>query len=100
MDFYYVYKNRQLSLGHVALFQKLVEHETKLLENTILARKKLLSDCRNLHDWLKEHNLNLLRDENGNLLEDSTKVSDALRLLSISDDRIEEVVLLICFVFI
>ncbi|KAF2551245.1 hypothetical protein F2Q68_00037723 [Brassica cretica] len=71
--------------------EKLLEHERKLLENSASARKKLLSDCRILHDRLKEYNLNLSTDVNGSLVEDSTTVSDALRLLSISDDQIEEV---------
>lgn len=81
-------------------FQKLLEHERKLLENTVSARKKLLSDCRILHERLKEHNLNLSTDGNGNLVEDSTTVSDALRLLSISDDQIEEVLLHLCLISI
>ncbi|KAL0726514.1 hypothetical protein Bca4012_022607 [Brassica carinata] len=77
--------------------EKLLEHERKLLENTVSARKKLISDCRILHDRLKEYNLNLSTDGNGNLVEDSTTVSDALRLLSISDDQIEEAQLLAGF---
>ncbi|CAN6918730.1 unnamed protein product [Brassica oleracea] len=77
--------------------EKLLEHERKLLENTVSARKKLLSDCRILHERLKEYNLNLSTDGNGNLVEDSTTVSDALRLLSISDDQIEEAQLLAGF---
>ncbi|KAJ4899151.1 Phox (PX) domain-containing protein [Raphanus sativus] len=78
--------------------EKLLEHERKLLENTVSARKKLLSDCRILHDRLKEYNLNLSTDGNGSLVEeDSTTVSDALRLLSISDDQIEEAQLLAGF---
>ncbi|CAN6918774.1 unnamed protein product [Brassica oleracea] len=76
--------------------EKLLEHERKLLENTVSARKKLLSDCRILHDQLKEYNLNL-SNGNGNLVKDSTTVSDALRLLSISDDQIEEAQLLAGF---
>lgn len=90
----------QLRQEHVALFQKLLQQERKLLENTVAARKKLLSDCRILHDRLKEYNLNLLMDGNGNFIEDSTTVSDALRLLSISDDQIEEVLLHLCFISI
>ncbi|KAJ0262899.1 PX domain-containing protein EREL1 [Hirschfeldia incana] len=74
--------------------EKLLEHEKKLLENTVSARKKLLSDCRILHDRLKEYNLNLATDGSGSLVENSTTVSDALRLLSISDDQIEEAQLL------
>ncbi|KAH0871537.1 hypothetical protein HID58_078559 [Brassica napus] len=77
--------------------EKLLEHERKLLENSASARKKLLSDCRILHDRLKEYNLNLSTDGNGSLVEDSTTVSDALRLLSISDDQIEEAQLLAGF---
>ncbi|KAF8058138.1 hypothetical protein N665_1250s0001 [Sinapis alba] len=77
--------------------EKLLEHERKLLENTVSARKKLLSDCRILHDRLKVYNLNLSTDGNGSLVEDSTTVSDALRLLSISDDQIEEAQLLAGF---
>ncbi|CAN7015497.1 unnamed protein product [Brassica rapa subsp. trilocularis] len=77
--------------------EKLLEHERKLLENTVSARKKLLSDCRILHDRLKEYNLNLSTGGNGSLVEDSTTVSDALRLLSISDDQIEEAQLLAGF---
>nr|VDD40798.1 unnamed protein product [Brassica oleracea] len=77
--------------------EKLLEHERKLLENSASARKKLLSDCRILHDRLKEYNLNLSTDVNGSLVEDSTTVSDALRLLSISDDQIEEAQLLAGF---
>ncbi|RIA05310.1 hypothetical protein BRARA_K00376 [Brassica rapa] len=77
--------------------EKLLEHERKLLENTASARKKLLTDCRILHDRLKEYNLNLSTDGNGSLVEDSTTVSDALRLLSISDDQIEEAQLLAGF---
>ncbi|KAG7545397.1 PX domain superfamily [Arabidopsis suecica] len=74
--------------------EKLLQEERKLLENNVAARKKLLSDCRILHDRLKEYNLNLSMDGNGNFVEDSTTVSDALRLLSISDDQIEEAQLL------
>ncbi|CAH8274628.1 unnamed protein product [Arabidopsis lyrata] len=74
--------------------EKLLQEERKLLENTVAARKKLLSDCRILHDRLKEYNLNLSIDGNGNFVDDSTTVSDALRLLSISDDQIEEAHLL------
>ncbi|CDY13475.1 BnaA03g51930D [Brassica napus] len=77
--------------------EKLLEHERKLLENTASARKKLLTDCRILHDRLKEYNLNLSTGGNGSLVEDSTTVSDALRLLSISDDQIEEAQLLAGF---
>jgi hypothetical protein len=75
-------------------FQKLLQEERKLLENTVAARKKLLSDCRILHDRLKEYNLNLSMDGNGNFVDDSTTISDVLRLLSISDDQIEEAQLL------
>ncbi|CAN8326915.1 unnamed protein product [Cochlearia groenlandica] len=77
--------------------EKLLQQERKLLESTVVVRKKLLSDCRILHDRLKENNLNLSVDGNGNLLEDSTTVSDALRLLTISDDQIEEAQLLAGF---
>ncbi|KAL0739319.1 hypothetical protein Bca4012_015529 [Brassica carinata] len=77
--------------------EKLLEHEGKLLENTVSARKKLLSDCRILHDRLKEYNLNLSTDGNGSLVEDSATVSDAPRLLSISDDQNEEAQLLAGF---
>uniref|UniRef100_A0A1J3GFJ5 PX domain-containing protein n=1 Tax=Noccaea caerulescens TaxID=107243 RepID=A0A1J3GFJ5_NOCCA len=77
--------------------EKLLQQERKLLENTVAARKKLLSDCRILHDRLKEYNLNLSMDGNGNLVEDSATVSDALRLLSVSDDQIEEAQLLAGF---
>ncbi|VVB10717.1 unnamed protein product [Arabis nemorensis] len=77
--------------------EKLLQEERKLLENMVAARKKLLSDCRILHDRLKEYNLNLSMDGKGNLLEDSATVSDALRLLSISDDQIEEAHLLAGF---
>ncbi|AEE86012.1 unnamed protein product [Arabidopsis thaliana] len=74
--------------------EKLLQEERKLLENTVAARKKLLSDCRILHDRLKEYNLNLSMDGNGNFVDDSTTISDVLRLLSISDDQIEEAQLL------
>ncbi|CAA7046812.1 unnamed protein product [Microthlaspi erraticum] len=77
--------------------EKLLQQERKLVENTVAARKKLLSDCRILHDRLKEYNLNLSMDGNGNLVEDSATVSDALRLLSVSDDQIEEAQLLAGF---
>ncbi|CAH2077273.1 unnamed protein product [Thlaspi arvense] len=77
--------------------EKLLQQERQLLENTVAARKKLLSDCRILHDRLKEYNLNLSIDGNSNFVEDSTSVSDALRLLSISDDQIEEAQLLAGF---
>ncbi|ESQ53960.1 hypothetical protein EUTSA_v10024530mg [Eutrema salsugineum] len=74
--------------------EKLLQQERKLLENTVAARKKLFSDCIILHDRLKEYNLKLSMDGNGNFVEDSTTVSDAMRLLSISDDQIEEAQLL------
>ncbi|KAF8047005.1 hypothetical protein N665_3267s0006 [Sinapis alba] len=77
--------------------EKLLEHERELLESTVSARKKLLSDCRILHDRLKVYNLSLSTDGNGSLVDDSTTVSDALRLLSISDDQIEEAQLLAGF---
>ncbi|XP_010447433.1 PREDICTED: uncharacterized protein LOC104730058 isoform X1 [Camelina sativa] len=77
--------------------EKLLQQERELLENTVAARKKLLSDCRILHDRLKEYNLNFSVDGNSNFAEDSTAVSDALRLLSISDDQIEEAQLLAGF---
>ncbi|XP_010432765.1 PREDICTED: uncharacterized protein LOC104716970 [Camelina sativa] len=77
--------------------EKLLKQERELLENTVAARKKLLSDCRILHDRLKEYNLNFSVDGNSNFAEDSTAVSDALRLLSISDDQIEEAQLLAGF---
>ncbi|XP_023634607.1 PX domain-containing protein EREL1 isoform X2 [Capsella rubella] len=77
--------------------EKLLQQERKLLENTVASRKKLLSDCRILHDRLKDYNLNFSIDGNGNFTEDSTTVSDALRLLSISDDQIEEAQLLAGF---
>ncbi|VVB10710.1 unnamed protein product [Arabis nemorensis] len=52
--------------------EKLLQEERKVLENTVAARKKLLSDCRIIHDRLKEYNLNLSMDGSGNFVEDST----------------------------
>lgn len=67
------------------IFQKLLQEERKAVENTVEARKMLLSDCRILRGRLKENNKNLSMDEHGNLREDLTKVSDA----STSDNQIE-----------
>ncbi|CAN8273259.1 unnamed protein product [Cochlearia groenlandica] len=77
--------------------EKLLQQERQLHENTIAARKKLLSDCIILHDRLKEYNLNMTMDRDSNFVEDSTTLSDSLRFLSVSDDQIEKAQLLAGF---
>ncbi|XP_010546550.1 PREDICTED: uncharacterized protein LOC104818613 isoform X1 [Tarenaya hassleriana] len=91
-------KDLNHSLTEKSEAEKLLQEERKSLENALAARKRLLNDCRILHDRLKEYNINLsMDDEQGNFTEDSTTVADALRLLSTSDDQIEEAQLLAGF---
>ncbi|CBI21059.3 unnamed protein product, partial [Vitis vinifera] len=62
------------------------ERERSELENT--ARRKLLYECEILHNQLRECSLNFPSEDGDNVAMNSSPLSDALDLLTTSDNRI------------
>lgn len=63
------------------------------------ARKKLLHDCRILCNRLQECNLNLSSEDDDNFIVNSS-LSDALDLLTTSDDQIGLLLAEVFFIFL
>ncbi|KAG7572176.1 Phox homologous domain [Arabidopsis suecica] len=72
-------KELSRSLTEKSDTEKLLQQERKIVENKLEARKKLVSDCKILHDRLKVNNTNLSMGEQCNLREDLSEVSNALQ---------------------
>ncbi|KAK9079978.1 hypothetical protein SSX86_001653 [Deinandra increscens subsp. villosa] len=70
--------------------EKLLEEEKQKFEEKEIAGVKLLHEFNALHHQLQECSLNLLNDSEDKLVIDSPSMQDALELVKIADDQIEQ----------
>ncbi|XP_059460610.1 PX domain-containing protein EREL1 isoform X2 [Corylus avellana] len=68
--------------------EKLIQHERQMREHEKTARKNLLNECNILRNRLQECHINLTTGDEHDLVVDSSSFTDALDLLTTSDDRI------------
>ncbi|XP_077221858.1 phox (PX) domain-containing protein [Tasmannia lanceolata] len=76
------------SLMEKAELEKIIQKEKQRNEHAKLARVKLLHECGILRHRLQECSVNFLAEEEDNFTVDSSSLSDALDLLTTSDNRI------------
>jgi hypothetical protein len=91
--FYYVHivlccKNPINYYCFLCVFQRAVHKEKQITENVIAANAKLLHECEILHNRLEECSVNFLIEEEDKLIVDTSSPSDAIDLLTTSDNRI------------
>lgn len=70
------------------IFQKSLQKEKKRTENANTANVKLLHECGLLCNRLQECSVNFLIEEEDKLIVDTSSPSDAIDLLTTSDNRI------------
>uniref|UniRef100_A0A3N7EJN5 PX domain-containing protein n=1 Tax=Populus trichocarpa TaxID=3694 RepID=A0A3N7EJN5_POPTR len=68
--------------------ERAVHKEKQITENVIAANAKLLHECEILHNRLEECSVNFLIEEEDKLIVDTSSPSDAIDLLTTSDNRI------------
>lgn len=68
--------------------ERAVNKEKQITENVIAANAKLLHECEILHNRLEECSVNFLVEEEDKLIVDTSSPSDAIDLLTTSDNRI------------
>ncbi|OWM69615.1 PX domain-containing protein EREX [Punica granatum] len=68
--------------------ERMLQKEGQRLERADAANAKLLHECEILRDRLQECSVNFLSEEEDKLIVDTTSPSDALDLLTTSDNRI------------
>ncbi|KAJ6700705.1 PX DOMAIN-CONTAINING PROTEIN EREX [Salix koriyanagi] len=68
--------------------ERAVHKEKQITENAIAANAKLLHECGILHNRLEECSVNFLIEEEDKLIVDTSSPSDAIDLLTTSDNRI------------
>lgn len=68
--------------------ERAVHKEKQITENVIAANAKLLHECGILHNRLQECSVNFLIEEEDKLIVDTSSPSDAIDLLTTSDNRI------------
>ncbi|KAK6927552.1 Phox homology [Dillenia turbinata] len=68
--------------------EKLLLHQKETNKHALMARRKLLDDCEILRDKLRECSINFLAEDEDILIKDYSSVSDAMHLLTLSDNRI------------
>lgn len=66
----------------------MLQKEEKRVERANAANSKLLHECGILHDRLQECSVNFLSEEEDRLIVDTSSPSDALDILTTSDNRI------------
>jgi hypothetical protein len=82
------------------LFQKLIQQERQMREHEKTARKKLLNECNILRNRLQECHISLTTGLEHDLAVDSSSFTDALDLLTTSDDRIGLLLAEVPFMFL
>ncbi|KAL5697920.1 hypothetical protein ACHQM5_029019 [Ranunculus cassubicifolius] len=68
--------------------EKALQREKQRIDHEKNSRAKLLHECEILRNRLQECSVNLLAEEEDKLIVDSSSISDALDLLTTSDNRI------------
>lgn len=81
-------------------FQKLIQHERQMREHEKTARKNLLNECNILRNRLQECHINLTTGDEHDLVVDSSSFTNALDLLTTSDDRIGLLLAEVPFMFL
>lgn len=74
-------------LLHVC-FQRVLQKEKQRMERANFANSKLLHECEILRNRLQECSVNFLSEEEDKLTVDTSSASDAIDLLTTSDNRI------------
>lgn len=69
-------------------FQRVLQKEKQRMENVTTANAKLLHECEILRNRLQECGVNFLVEEEDKLIVDTSSSSDAIDLLTTSDNRI------------
>ncbi|XP_022132465.1 PX domain-containing protein EREL2 [Momordica charantia] len=68
--------------------EEFLQQEREMRQQANTAQKKLLSECRSLHGRLQKCHMNLSADDDCNDVVESSSLSNALDLLTTSDDQI------------
>jgi hypothetical protein len=72
----------------LCIFQRILQKEKQKMEQANTANAKLLHECGILRDRLQECSVNFLVEEEDKLTVDTSSPSDAIDLLTTSDNRI------------
>ena len=72
----------------MCIFQRVLQKEKQRMKHANAANTKLLHECNLLRDRLQECSVNFLSEEEDKLIVDTSSPSDALDLLTTSDNRI------------
>lgn len=70
------------------VLQKVIQREKQRTDHEKNSKAKLLHECEILRSRLQECSVNLVAEEEDKLIVDSSSISDALDLLTTSDNRI------------
>lgn len=75
-------------LVNAFVFQRVLHKEKERWEHSNAANTKLLHECEILRNRLEECSVNFLTEEEDKLIVDTSSTSDAIDLLTTSDNRI------------
>lgn len=70
------------------IFQSVLQKEKQRMEHANIANSKLLHECEILRNRLQECSIDFLSEEEDKLTVDTSSPSDAIDLLTTSDNRI------------
>ncbi|KAK6912585.1 Phox homology [Dillenia turbinata] len=70
--------------------EKLLQHEKEMNKHALICRRKLLDDCEILRDKLRECSIDFLAEDEDKLIKGYSSLSDAMHLLAMSDNRINQ----------
>lgn len=82
------YVKRNLDCCCMYTFQGVLQKEKQRMEHADIANLKLLHECEILRNRLQECSVNFLSEEEDKLTVDTSSPSDAVDLLTTSDNRI------------
>lgn len=74
--------------GNVAFFQRILKEERQIRERANAANIKLLHECEIVRNRLEECSVSFLIEEENKLVLEASSPSDAIDILSTSDNRI------------
>jgi hypothetical protein len=79
------------------IFQRILQKEKRRIECATTTNAKLLHECEILRSRLQECSVNFLVEEEDKLILDTSSPSDAMDLLTTSDNRIGLLLAEVCF---
>lgn len=82
------------------VFQRILQKEKRRIERTATTNTKLLHECEILRSRLQECSVNFLVEEEDKLILDTSSPSDAIDLLTTSDNRIGLLLAEVCFALV